>query len=384
MSNGRVLMLASVASTIQQFNMANIELLKELGYEVDVACNFEEGNNCSDKSIYLLKEQFAKTGVRYFQIDFSRSAKKLTRHITAYKQTSALLRENKYVFLHCHSPICSAIVRLANHKSSTQAIYTAHGFHFYKGAPLKNWLLYYPVEKLCAKYTDILITINKEDYSLAQKKMKARQVLYIPGVGVDTERFSYCTVNAEEKRSELGIQDDVFILLSVGELNGNKNHEVILKALKVLGNAKIHYLIAGKGELEKYLYDYSENLGLSRQVHILGYRKDIAELCKSADVFCFPSHREGLGIAALEAMAAGLPIVTSDIRGINEYSVNGETGFSCDPDDVSGFVNAINSLYNDATLRMTMGNRNTRIVKGFDINVVNNEMKAIYSLINAH
>lgn len=166
----KVLILASVASMIDQFNMPNIELLQNMGYNVDVACNFKEGNTCSDEKIEELKSTLKKMNIQCFQIDFARDVTNMGRNIKSLWQVEQLLETNKYEFLHCHSPIGGVVGRVAGKLKHVKVIYTAHGFHFYKGAPKKNWLIYYPIEKLCSYMTDVLITINKEDYVLAQKK----------------------------------------------------------------------------------------------------------------------------------------------------------------------------------------------------------------------
>lgn len=374
----KVLMLASVASMIDQFNMPNIKLLIDMGYKVHVACNFEEGNTCSKEQIERLKSTLELLEIEYYQIDFKRNVMKMADNIKAYKQVLNLMKNNKYEFTHCHSPIGGVIGRLAGRATHTKIIYTAHGFHFFKGAPLINWLLYYPIERWLARYTDILITINKEDYERA-KGFKAKRVEYVPGVGIDTDKFNAVKVDESLKRKELELPEDSFVLLSVGELNENKNHKVIIKALATLNNVNIHYVICGQGGLEGYLRNLSTELGIENQVHLLGFRKDVAEICKASDVFMFPSKREGLGLAALEAMACGLPIITSNVHGIVDYSVDGETGYSCSPSDIDGFTKAILKLYIDENLRKEIGSRNVQQVEKYGIDNAVSQVKNLYS-----
>ena len=169
----RVLMLASVASMIDQFNMPNIALLQKLGYEVDVACNFIEGNTCSDARVAELKQKLQDMHVHCYQIDFARNIKHMGQNMRALRQVEGLMKQNGYVFCHCHSPIGGVVARIAGHRTKTKVIYTAHGFHFYQGAPVMNWLVYYPVEKVLSRWTDVLITINHEDYARAKKKFNA-------------------------------------------------------------------------------------------------------------------------------------------------------------------------------------------------------------------
>ena len=283
----KMLMLASVASMIDQFNMPNIELLQKMGYEVHVACNFEKGSTCTEERIQKLKKRLREINVRYFQIDFSRNILKVNEILKSYRQVKTLLVKEHYDFIHCHSPIGGVIGRIAGHKTHTKVIYTAHGFHFYKGAPLKNWLLYYPVEKWLSRYTDVLITINKEDYKRAKKNFNARHIVYIPGVGVDIARFSVCKVDKMQKRKELGVNMDDFLLLSVGELSERKNQRVIIDALRVMKEdgsiGKIIYLAVGQGDMQETFEELIKKYRIEDHVQLLGFRTDIDELCKVAD-----------------------------------------------------------------------------------------------------
>jgi len=374
----RVLILTSVASMIDQFNMPHIRLLQKMGYVVDVACNFSEGSTCSDYVIARLKVKLEEENVRYYHIDFDRKITNIFGNIKAYNQVKKLARENNYSFIHCHSPIGGVVGRICGKATKTKVIYTAHGFHFHKKTSKKSWMIFYPVELLCSMATDVLITINKEDYALARKKMKAREICYVPGVGVNLENNLAADDSGLNVRRSLGIPEDSLMLVSVGEVNKNKNHAAIIKAIAKTGRSDIHYLICGKGALENELKILSKELGIEKQIHIPGFCENISEINKTADVFCFPSFREGLGLAALEAMAAGLPIITSDIHGINDYSENGKTGYKCSPSDTDGFARAILKLADDEKLRKQMGEHNKEIVKDFSLSVVLEKLEEIY------
>jgi glycosyltransferase involved in cell wall biosynthesis len=374
----KMLMLASVASMIDQFNMANIAILQKQGYEVHVAANFEQGNTSSRQRGEDFKQELEEQGIRYYQVDFARDVTKILTNFMAYYQIKALMAANKYQFVHCHSPIGGVWGRLAGHSTQTKIIYTAHGFHFFKGAPLQNWLLYYPIERWLAKYTDVLITINKEDYVRAEA-FKARKVVYVSGVGLDTKKFGKSAVEKKEKRKELGIPDEAQVLLAVGELNKNKNHETIIKALKQLDKSDVFLLICGRGPLEKYLKDLARSLNLSNQVRLLGYRTDIAEIYKAADLFVFPSFREGLSVALMEAMAAGLAIVCSDIRGNRDLIVNGKGGCLVKPEDPNKFANNIIKLLKCSEVRVAMAAYNQEVVKSLSSSVITAKMREIFS-----
>lgn len=368
----RILYVTTISLTMNSFFKPHIEMLVNEGHQVEIACNSND---------LALDELYSKLGRVSYQVDFSRSPLSMD-NIKAYGQLKDVIKNGNYDIVHCHTPNASVITRLVcrrfRKKNGLKVFYTAHGFHFYKGAPKLNWLVFYPVEKFCSRFTDKLITINKEDYELAKDKFKAKEVHYVPGVGIDLSRFENIQVDKNAKRREIGVPEDAFLLLSVGELNENKNHQVVIRALAKLDNPNIHYAIAGVGEKKEYLLSLANELGVSDQVHLLGYRKDIPQLNRSADVFCFPSLREGLGLAAIEAMACGLPIVTSNVRGINDYSVDGITGYKCAPTDIAGFASAIQKFLKDSSSRIETGQKNVGSVRKYSTVSINNFMKDIY------
>lgn len=364
----KILFVTTISNTVNAFLIPHIKMLIEQGHNVDVAFN----------PVQEPDPDLIRLGCKIHEIPFQRSPMDLSNQV-AYKKLKNIILSEKYDLVHTHTPVASACVRLACRKEkNVKVFYTAHGFHFYKGAPLINWLLYYPVERWLAKYTHVLITINKEDYHRAKKRFNSKRVEYIPGIGLDTLKYSNQKVDKVLKRAELGIPENSFVVLSVGELNKNKNHEIILKAIAKLKRKDIYYVICGQGELENYLIDLSRKLGIHNQFKLLGYRNDVSEICKISDVFAFPSKREGLGLAALEAMASGLPIVTSNVHGIVDYSIDGVTGYTSHPTDADGFADAIDRLYQSEKLRMKYGGQNIQAVNRFDIKNVICEMKRIY------
>lgn len=374
----KALIITSVASMVEQFLLPSAFLLQDMGYEVHVACNFENGNTCSPERIECLKSILDSRGIEFYQIDFARNVMRFSQNVRAYKQISKIISETDFELVHCHSPIGGLIGRLASkklRKKGVKVIYTAHGFHFYKKAPLKNWILYYPVEKLCARYTDVLVTINQEDYALAKNKMKARRVEYVPGVGIDLSRFEIVKEDIDKKRREIGVPENAFLMLSVGELNDNKNHQIIIRALSALEKTNVYYVVAGLGEKKEELIALAEDLALSDRVRFVGYRKDIPALINSADLFCFPSIREGLPVSLMEAMAGGLPIVCSKIRG-NTDLVDENGGALFDPYSVDECINAIKHVMNSDIRKM--GCYNKAKVERFGVQNVISVMRSIY------
>lgn len=363
----KVLFIATISSFINAFLVNNIKILHELGYEVHIAVG-KDGDITTNIPSYAT--------IHYLSIE--RNPLKLKSNYKAYKEILQLIKDVKINFIDCHTPVGGVLGRLTAKKLKIKCIYTAHGFHFYKGAPLFNWLVYYPIEKYFSKFTDVLITINTEDYNRAKNKFKMKRLEYIPGVGVDIKKYQLRDFDRNRYRKKLGYSDDDFVILSIGELNKNKNHEVVLKVISKLNNPNIKYMIAGQGELKDYLLRLSKKLNISNQLQLLGFRSDIAELNNSADLFIFPSKREGLGLAAIEAMAAGLPIITADVHGMRDYSEDGITGYKCRYDDVASFAKNIEILLENEDIRLKMGKCNKKKCKKYDIGNVSAIMKKIY------
>lgn len=363
----KILYVTTIGGTMNFFYSFINRLIND-GHTVDIATN---ENSSKVPACYNA------WGCAVHQIDTSRSP--LSKgNLKAIQQLKMLVEKEKYDIVHCHTPIAAMCTRFACRKArkkGTKVFYTAHGFHFYKGAPLKNWLLYYPVEKLCAHFTDALITINQEDYALAQKKMKTKEVRYVPGVGIDLTKFGKAQVDKAAKRKELGVPDDATLLLSVGELNENKNHETVIRAIKDLD---VYYIIAGKGGLQEHLQNVIDELGMTNRVKLLGFRKDIGELCEAADIYVMPSYREGLPVALMEAMASGLPCAVSEIRGNVDLIDENCGGITFDPYSVDSCKTAIEKL---VTLDLSvMGSYNQEKVQGYSLEKVKEIMKEIYGI----
>lgn len=380
----RVLMLASVASMIDQFNMPNIALLQKLGYEVDVACNFIEGNTCSDERVAELKQKLQDMHVRCYQIDFARNIKHMGQNMKALWQVEGLMKQNIYAFCHCHSPIGGVVARIAGHRTKTKVIYTAHGFHFYQGAPVMNWLVYYPVEKMLSRWTDVLITINHEDYKLAKKKFKMKKLTYVPGIGIDTQRECLSQNEKEEKRKELGIPQDAFLITNAAEFTPNKNQKTVIEAIEQLHNPNIYFVMCGIGEKKAELEQYVKEHGLEEHIRFVGFRNDLHEILQTSDCFVLSSFREGLSVALMEAMAEGLPVVCGRIRGNVDLIKDGKGGILVSPGEEKDYEEAFRKLYEMKQKAFqkfeNIGLNNRNKVEAFSKETVDQIMKKVYQV----
>ncbi len=299
----------------------------------------------------------------------------------AYKNLCNVLKNNDVEVIHCNTPIGGLVGRLAAKKHKIKkVIYTAHGFHFYKGAPLFNRTVLKWAEKWMAHHTDAIITMNREDYEAA-KQFKLRnggKVYLVHGVGIDLSLYENLNVDREEKRKELGLKSTDVAFISMGDLIARKNYSVAIRALAAAGNENAHYFICGKGPLIDELTKLSEDLGVSDRVHFLGFRTDIKELLVAADAFLFTSLQEGLPRSMMEAMASGLPCVVSKIRGNVDLMDNGTGGYLCGSADVDAFADSIKKITEDEELRKQMREYNLEHIKEFDVSVVEKEIREIY------
>lgn len=370
----KVLLVTHVGDFIPQFEMKNVQYLQSIGYEVHYAADFTQSSYGSSGT------RLKGSGVICHQIPFERSPFKI-KNFHAYRMLQELLASEHFELIHCHTPMGGAMARLAGRKyrkRGMKIVYTAHGFHFFKGAPLINWMIYYPVERLLSRWTDVQITINREDYQRA-RCFHAGKVVRIPGVGINLSAARERKLTDREAfRRSLGVEPGDFCLLSVGELDANKNHLAVLEALQKMDRTGLRYLICGKGCLRDRLAAEIADKGLSDCVSMLGYRNDVAQLYEAADLFVFPSRREGLSVALMESMAKGLPALVSRIRGNVDLIEEGRGGILVSPKNPDEFADGIRRLKRDPECCRRMGAYNQRAVVRYDACEVEKVMSRIY------
>ena len=394
----KALLVTTVSGFVPQFEMNNVTILQDMGYQVHYAANFNTPSYGNDN------HRLDGTGIIRHQIDFVRSPFKAS-NLTVYRQLLDLMKSERFSLVHCHTPMGGVMARLAAHATKTgPVIYTAHGFHFFKGAKPINWLCYYPMEKFLSRYTDQQICINQEDYACAKKHFHARNVDYIPGAGFDAGRIPPMTSSEiQKKKQTLGLPLDRYILLSSGELIKRKNHETTIRAMALLKDQipNFQYVICGHGQLHEYLQHLVAELNLEQHVTFLGYREDMLEIFQCADIFLFPSYQEGLPMAMLEAMASGLPIICSNIRGsrdlmesVEDKSFQAETAtphslemckggiMVSKPDQVESYASALTQLLSHPKQLYEMKQINVARAMLFSTSQVTKRMQKIYQRIS--
>ncbi len=270
-------------------------------------------------------------------------------------------------------------------KKGTRVIYTAHGFHFFKGAPITNWLIFYPIEKVLSRFTDTLITINKEDYELAKSKFKTN-VQYVPGVGIDPKKFDFKMTKRQktELRQSIGLNDDDFVMIYPAELNKNKNQLWLINSLAELikNNHAMHLLLPGKDSQSGKCQDLVGKLNLNNNIHFLGFRKDIPHLLKISDLSVSSSLREGLPVNIMEAMQAGIPVITTSCRGSRDLVQDNSNGFIVLINDHKTLVNKVEFIFNNVNIRNKMAANGKLVVQDYRLDKVLPLMKDIYEATN--
>lgn len=367
----KVLFTAKVDSHIIQFHIPYLKLFKEAGYEVHVA-------SAGDSNIPFVDH---KHDVSFGTNPFS------AKTVENYKILKEIMFENDFDIVHTHTAIASALTRLANHKVNdmkarkNRLIYTAHGYHFLKGGPKSSWILYYPIEKYLSKYTEDLILINKEDYDLAQKHKMAKNIHYVPGVGLDVSKFpDQLDENIlNQSRAEFGIEESTFVISYVAEINNNKNHMMLLNAVKDMTEAgyKLKLLLCGDGDLEDELKAWTTTNNLDDNIKFLGYTNRISEVLQLSDAYVSVSKREGLPLNVIEAMYNKLPIIVTNCRGNRDLVVNNENGFVIGY-SVETLIESLKNLIEDTELRSDFSQKSRELSLKYTLDHIYSQMSEIY------
>lgn len=366
----QVLFIASIASHLTAFHRPYLQWFYEQGYEVHVACNG------TFDSQYVTQT---------WQVDFERSPLSLS-HLKSYSQLKKIIDSHPYVLLSCHTPMASVLTRLCAiraRKKGTKLLYTAHGFHFFKGASFWAWLTYYPAELTLSRLSDAIICINKEDFELIKSRGDIKPNYYlIPGIGVDAVRFNPVTAEQKESlREELGIAEEDFVMIYAAEFIDRKNHRMLVEAAKHL-SAKLDnftVLLAGKGVLLEDTKNLIEHYNLSSKFRFIGFVGDIQSYYQAADIALSTSRQEGLGINLVEAMMCGIPAIATYDRGhctVIDHNIN---GLLCAQEDSEAMAAAMWTLYSDKVQRLVLSKAALIKAATFEIDNSLSTMSKIYA-----
>lgn len=363
----KVLYVTTVSRTINAFLIPHINMLLDNGYEVHCACSI-------DKPV---DKELQRRGVKIFEVPFSRNPLGIG-NIKAFIKLEELQRINDYDIVHVHTPIAAIYGRLLKlNFPSLRIIYTAHGYHFLKGGSKLGWILYYPIEKIMAKFTDVTININKEDYEITKEKLKHKKCYLLNGVGLDLDKYKkLSSKEIQEKRKEFGIKDKDFVVLMIAEINKNKNHIQLINAMDILKDKypNIKVLCIGDGTLKESLEKQIILRNLQNNIFMLGYRLDVNKLINISDIGILLSRREGLPRNIMEFMACGRKVIATDIRGCRDIVCNYNVGTLVKVGDYEETARAIEKYY-------ILNNKSFEVseeIKKYDIETINSELLKIY------
>ncbi|MCC5421796.1 glycosyltransferase family 4 protein [Clostridium perfringens] len=375
----KILYITTVSRTINAFLVPHIEMLLENGYKVDCA-------TCVDKKV---DQVLINKGVKIFNIPFSRSPLSFG-NIKAFKELIKLQKENKYDIVHVHTPVASIYGRLLKIRfPKLKTIYTAHGYHFLKGGPKLGWIIYYPIEKVMAKLTDVTININKEDYEITKTKLNPKKCYLVNGVGLDLNQYKPLSKEKQEsKRKELGLEKDDFVVIMIAELNENKNQIQLIKAIELLKDKypNIKAISVGEGHKFEELQQEINNRGLKNNFKLLGFRTDVNELINISNIGILLSYREGLPRNIMELMANGKKVIATNVRGCRDLVCNDNIGTLVNIGSFKETAEAIERYYLDDKSREKVYEAykfsdyeyGVRYIELYDIENVVKELKSIY------
>lgn len=364
----KVLYITTVSRTINAFLIPHIKMLLDSGYEVDCACSV-------DKPV---SNELISRGVRVFEVPFSRNPLGIG-NIKAFDRLTELQNINNYDIVHVHTPIAAIYGRLLKLSfPKLRTIYTAHGYHFLKGGSKIGWMIYYPIEKLMAKFTDVIININSEDYEITKNKLKPKKSFFINGVGLDLSKYKkLSTKEILEAKKEFQLSEDDFVVLMIAELNKNKNHIQIINAMELLKEKypNIKVLCIGDGAMMNKLKDQISSKYLHKNIFMLGYREDVNKLINISDIGILMSYREGLPRNIMEFMACGRKVIATNIRGCRDLVCNETVGQLVQVGNYEETAKAIEKYYLLKDRKFEISDE----IKKYDINNVNKELAKIYS-----
>ena len=373
----KALILAPMGSVHRRFNKANIEALHALGYEVELCANFENGEGAEIQNQKYVDE-CAVNGIKTHSIPFARHS--LIGSLKCLPLLKELLKREQYDIVHAHTETGGLLLKLTQGvKGKSKFFYTPHGMSFWKGSGLKSQLVYKPLERWICSVMDMNLGMNVEEVENLMRWNKLT-TCYVHGIGLNVARMQSPTRSKDDVRKEFGLSESDKLVASIGELDDNKNHITVIRALAKLSRKDFKYVGCGVGPNRDMLLAESVNLGLKEYTILAGYRSDISDILNAADIFVFPSYHEGMPVSALEAMACGLPVICSEIRGNVDIIHEGDNGYLFEPSDVDTLSQKLAYLMDNTSMRNTMGQKNREIVKAFSLEAVVKELKRIYSL----
>lgn len=366
----KVLFVASIDKHISRFHIPSLKWFSDRGYEVHVACNgYAEMPYCD----------------KVHQIDFVRSPYSI-KHLRVISQLKKLFAKEDFYLVHCHTTVASLLTRIAGNSfrksKGLKVLHTSHGFHFFKGGPLLNWLVFYPIEKIASRFQDCLITINTEDYNLARDHFYCKDVRLIPGMGVNRERFKVLNCQGKlRERESWDIAPDAKVMIYVAEFIHRKNHRFIIESAADLKAQfpELIIILPGRGKLLAEMKGLAEKLNVNSFVRFTGFINNVESLMACSNLGFSSSRQEGLGLHIVEAMMSGLPVIATDNSGHRELIRHGVNGFLYQLNDKRTFIDFVSKVFSDPEMYSSMSKEALQQALRFEMKLSNAHLGEIYA-----
>lgn len=368
----KLLVVTTVPITIRSFLLPYIQHFKNLGWQVD---GMAQGISATPECVSACD--------RVWDIQWSRNVLDPRNLLAGVSRVQAVVKAGNYDLVHVHTPIAAFVTRYAlKDFPKTKVIYTAHGFHFYRGGNFLKNAIFFNLEKLAGGWTDYLITINREDETVAKKNqfLASERIYFTRGIGVDTNYYTDSRVadsDVRRVRQELNLATDDSLLLSIAEFTPRKRHRDLIEALAKLSHPQVHLALAGEGPLKDEIKQLAVKLGIVERVHFLGFRTDIPTLIQAASAVLLISQQEGLPRSVMEAMCLNTPVIGSDIRGTRDLLEDG-CGLLVDVGDTEAIAQAMAQVVEEPEKSAIMAQKAQAKIADYDLQQIIEQYSSIY------
>ncbi|MDR1481050.1 MAG: glycosyltransferase [Synergistaceae bacterium] len=345
-----LLIAATVPDTIKAFLLPYADHFRNSGWRVDAM-----------SSGISAREDLRSHFDAVYDVNWSRNPLSSGNFAETPERIREIIKDGGYDIIHVHTPVASFIMRYATRKiespSRPKVVYTAHGFHFFRGGGRVRNMIFRRLEKKAGKWTDRLIVINHEDLEASARYgiVPGERLVYMPGIGLDFSKYDPSSVSHAEirrTRDEIGLRSDDSLFTMVASFDKGKRHEDVIRAMSKIKNPDIHVAFAGNGPLREKIQLMARTSLVHHRTHFLGQVKDPRSLMLASKATIMSSEREGLSRAAMESICLGVPVIGSDARGVRDV-IQPRRGLLFPTGDPLALRDAMLQIYDEPYPRVT-------------------------------